>query len=118
MPSGTGPGSGWHRAWVGMAPRATQVHRSGRVRMLSELKHAGPETLLRLESLLETLRQVPGLIEKKPGVFYRKSKAFLHFHEDPAGMHADVRLAGTEFERLRVETAKEQAALLTKIRTL
>ena len=42
---------------------------------------------------------MPGLVEKRPGIFYRKSKAFLHFHEDSSGVHADVRF-GVEFERV------------------
>jgi hypothetical protein len=57
------------------------------------------------------------LVEKSGGVFYRKSQAFLHFHEDPSGVHADVR-TGEEFERFRAETASEQAALLALIRTV
>jgi hypothetical protein len=57
------------------------------------------------------------LVEKKPGVFYRKSKAFLHFHEDPSGLYVDVRV-GDEFERRRVETAKERGAFLALVRRL
>ena len=34
------------------------------------------------------------MVEKKRGVFYFKSRAFLHFHEDPKGMFADIREAG------------------------
>ena len=43
-----------------------------------------------------------------------RSKAFLHFHEDPSGLHADLRL-GSEFSRFRVETAEERDALLERI---
>ncbi len=60
---------------------------------------------------------MPGLVEKKPGVFYRKSKAFLHFHEDPSGLHADVRFE-EEFERVRAETDAEREALLARIRAV
>jgi len=49
------------------------------------MKHATAETLAGFGDLLEQLRRIPGLVEKRPGVFYRKSRAFLHFHEDPAG---------------------------------
>ena len=41
--------------------------------------------------------------------------ASLHFHADPSGLHADVRL-DREFERLRVQTVSEQDALLAAIR--
>lgn len=43
-----------------------------------------------------------------------RSTAFLHFHEDPSGLHADVRL-GSEFSRFRVETEEERDELLTRI---
>jgi hypothetical protein len=80
------------------------------------VRHAGPDSLDRLEPLLCELRLVAGLTEKKRGVFYRRSRAFLHFHEDPSGLHADVRM-GDEFERWRVETDEEQAAFLALLRT-
>jgi hypothetical protein len=79
------------------------------------VRHAREGTLDRLEALLAELRAVPGLREKKRGVFYRRSKAFLHFHEDPTGLYADVRL-DEEFERLRVTTGEERAALLALVR--
>jgi hypothetical protein len=81
------------------------------------MKHAGPEALDALEPLLDGLRSVPGLVERKRGVFYRGSRAFLHFHEDPSGLHADVRLEEA-FERRRVETGEEQAALIVLVRSL
>jgi hypothetical protein len=81
------------------------------------VKHAGADALDRLEPFLVNLRTVPGLVEKKRGVFYRRSAAFLHFHEDPSGLHADVRL-GEKFERFRVETLKERSKLLAAIRSL
>jgi hypothetical protein len=81
------------------------------------MKHAGEEALDRLEPFLNELRAVEGLVEKKRGVFYRKSVAFLHFHEDPAGLFVDVRL-GPDFERYRVETSSERSRLIKMIRAL
>jgi hypothetical protein len=75
------------------------------------MRHARAEALDQLEPLLARLRLVDGLREKSRGVFYRGSQAFLHFHEDPTGLYADVRLSA-EFERLRVTTDDEQEALL------
>jgi hypothetical protein len=78
------------------------------------VRRARAEALDKLEPFLERLRAVPGLVEKTRGVFYLRSKAFLHFHEDPSGMHADVRL-GPEFTRVRAETAEERDDLLARI---
>jgi hypothetical protein len=80
------------------------------------VRHATPAALDRLEALLRELRGCEGLREKKRGTFYRGSSAFLHFHEDPAGLFADVKLAGAEFTRLRATTAAEQRALLGAVR--
>jgi hypothetical protein len=78
------------------------------------VRHARAQALDELEPFLERLRTVPGLVEKTLGVFYVRSKPFLHFHEDPSGLHADVRL-GSEFTRVRAETAEERDALLARI---
>ena len=78
------------------------------------MKHAGAQTLRQLSDLLEQIRQRPGLKEKKLGIFYCRSKSFLHFHEDPAGLFADVGF-GNDFERLPVNTKKEWKALLSAI---
>jgi hypothetical protein len=83
------------------------------------MKHAGAATLQTLVPLLARLRALPGLVERSPGCFYRSSKSFLHFHEDPSGAHADVRLVAPEFTRVRVESGTEQDALVLAVaRTL
>jgi hypothetical protein len=79
------------------------------------VKHAGAETIKRLEGILTELRQRTLLKEKTPGTFYVKSKAFLHFHEDTTGIFADVKLDLQDYSRYRISTAAEQAALLKKI---
>jgi hypothetical protein len=63
------------------------------------MKHAGEAALAGVAGLLALLRQRPGLVEKRPGVFYRRSQAFLHFHEDPAGLFVDIK-AGDDWLRL------------------
>ena len=78
------------------------------------VKHATPAALAHITELLERVRAVDGVKEKSPGVFYRKSRAFLHFHEDPAGIFADLR-TGEEFERYPVNDRSEREALLTLI---
>ena len=79
------------------------------------MRHVTSSGLDQLEPLLSRLRTLPDLVEKKRGVFYRRSKAFIHFHEDPSGFYADVRV-GPEFERYRVQTSAEQDEVLAVIR--
>jgi hypothetical protein len=80
------------------------------------MKHAGRRTLTALEPVLRALREHPGLVEKSPGTFYVKSKAFLHFHEDPAGLFADVKEDLHTFARYRVSTRAEQKELLARVK--
>jgi hypothetical protein len=80
------------------------------------VRHARPPALDELEPVLTQLRALPDLKEKSRGTFYRKSQAFLHFHEDPAGLFADVRLDGGDFTRMRVSTKAEQRALVTAVK--
>jgi len=79
------------------------------------MKHASAAALDQLESLLIELRKCAGLKEKQRGVFYRKSAAFLHFHEDPAGLFADVR-TGASWERLPVGTRAEQKVFVARVK--
>ena len=79
------------------------------------MKHAGADTLNALEPLLRQIRKHDLLVEKTPGSFYLSSKAFLHFHEDPTGIFADVKLDRRDYSRHRVSTLKERAELLKKI---
>jgi hypothetical protein len=79
------------------------------------MKHVSSHGLDDLDDVLRQLRAVDGLTEKKRGVFYRGSRAFLHFHEDPSGLYADVRL-DAEFERVRVTTKAERRRLISLVR--
>jgi hypothetical protein len=79
------------------------------------VKHASAQALHQLAPLIERLRALPGLVERTPGSFYRRSSAFLHFHEDPSGLFADAKLDLKVFQRLRVNTRAEQAALLKAV---
>jgi hypothetical protein len=79
------------------------------------MKHAGVAALDRLESILDQLRKQAGLKEKRRGIFYRGSAAFLHFHEDAAGLFADVRVE-SDWERMAVNTAAERRLLVAKIK--
>jgi len=78
------------------------------------MKHAGQAALDRLEPLLRDLRRRAGLKEKSRGIFYRGSRAFLHFHEHGEALFADLRTA-EDFERLPVLVAAERRALLARV---
>jgi hypothetical protein len=81
------------------------------------MRHAGPQALDALEPLLARLRIVPGLREKGRGVFYAGSRAALHFHEDPAGLFADVRPPGAaDFERVDVTGEAGREEVLSRLR--
>lgn len=82
------------------------------------MKHAGPEALDALEDLIAEIRKLGALTEKGRGVFYRGSRAALHFHEDPAGLFADFRgdAKAPDFERFRVSAGAERAAFLKRVR--
>lgn len=79
------------------------------------MRHASECDLSSIIPLLARLRSLSELREKKFGIFYRKSKAFLHFHEDHGKLYADVRLSGTEFQRFPSNTSKEQDQLYEAI---
>jgi hypothetical protein len=70
------------------------------------IKYASKEPLATIAGLLCAIRNVFSLRERKTGIFYRRGKAYLHFHEPSDGeLFADVRLSGdTEFEHHNVST--------------
>lgn len=78
------------------------------------MRHAGSDALDQLEPLLRTLRAVPGLVERSRGVFYRRSRAFLHFHEDASGLYVDLR-TGDDFERFPVNSADERDRVMAMV---
>jgi hypothetical protein len=78
------------------------------------MKHAGPDALDQLEPILAELRKLPELRERTRGAFYLGSVGFLHFHEDPAGFFADLKIDG-EFVRLPTNNQKELATLIRRV---
>jgi len=77
------------------------------------MKHAGAEALDQLEGLLAAIRRLGALTERSRGVFYCKSRAVLHFHEDPAGLFADLRTTG-DFDRFPLGSRAERERLLRR----
>jgi hypothetical protein len=82
------------------------------------MKHASAAALAKLQVVIDELRTLPQLTERKLGTFYLRSSAFLHFHEGPAGLFADVKLDLRSFERMPVNTRSEMAALLMAVRSV
>jgi hypothetical protein len=71
-------------------------------------------TLDRIAPLLEAFRAHPALREARPTAFQLNDRDFLHFHDEPEGGFADVRLA-KGFVRLPVSSHSEQLELLERI---
>ncbi|PKL75435.1 MAG: hypothetical protein CVV27_15385 [Candidatus Melainabacteria bacterium HGW-Melainabacteria-1] len=55
------------------------------------MAHCPIAQLTDLSALLDALRALPGIREPKPGIFYRRSQGFLHFHLKQGRRWADVR---------------------------
>jgi hypothetical protein len=79
------------------------------------MRHARDEDLDRIEPLLARIRAAGAgvLKEKKRGCFYVKSKGFLHFHEDPKGMFADI-----EDDRIQVDDPAGAAQVVARVAAL
>jgi hypothetical protein len=77
------------------------------------MRHATAQDLDRIEPLLEQVRALGVLKEKTRGCFYLKSRGFLHFHADPAGLFADI-----GDDRVRVDEPAGAAAVLARIAAL
>jgi len=77
------------------------------------MAHAGEEALKRLLPLLRQLRDIKGLREMKPGIFYLKGSAFIHFHDEDGALVADLKKAGgSGFDRYPVDTPPGQRKLV------
>ena len=80
------------------------------------MKHAGEEALANLVPVLDALREHRALVERTPGSFYLRSSGFVHFHEDPAGLFADLKEDLISFTRYRVTTRTERKEFLARVK--
>ncbi len=101
--------------FVSLSPPAHSRHRCGFDAYRDTVRHGTPDDLAALTGLLARFRAIEGLVERRLGGFYRRPRAFLHFHHDPKGMFADVRF-GDDFVRLPVDTLAQQADLVARVR--
>jgi hypothetical protein len=77
------------------------------------MAHADEAALARLLPLLRQLREIKGLREMKPGIFYLKGSAFIHFHDEGGALVADLKKAGGGgFDRYPVDAPPGQRKLV------
>jgi hypothetical protein len=69
-------------------------------------------SLEQIGPLLAVLRAHPAVDEVRPLTFHLDGRDFVHFHDDPGGVEADVRLAEGV---LRMRVASDPAGLLGHI---
>ena len=75
------------------------------------MAHCPFEKLGDLRAVLDEIRSWPGIQEPKPGIFYLKRVAFLHFHLDTEGHRsADVRDGASWGAPLDVPSSTSAAA--------
>jgi hypothetical protein len=80
------------------------------------VRHVTTERLDAIEPMLDELREIDGLVERTRGAFYRRSRGFLHFHEDGNDLYCDVKLDGEHYERVRATTVAERRRVLAQVR--
>ena len=77
------------------------------------MARATAEDLQTLLPLLRQLREIKGLREDQPGIFYARGAAFVRFHNDEGVLVADLKKpTGTGFDRYPVDTVVRQRKLI------
>jgi hypothetical protein len=77
------------------------------------MAHANEAALQTLLPLLRQLRDIKGLREIRPGIFYCRGAAFVHFHDDGGTLFADLKKAGgSGFDRYALATPAAQRKLV------
>ena len=81
------------------------------------MAHADPKALEPLSPLLRQLREIKGLKEVKPGIFYCRGAAFVHFHDEQGALVADLKRASSSgFDRYPLATPQAQRKLVDDAR--
>ena len=81
------------------------------------MAHADEVALQRLLPLLRQLREIKGLREMKPGIFYLRGSAFIHFHSEADSLVADLKKPGGRgFDRYAVDAPTGQRKLVDDAR--
>ena len=81
------------------------------------MPRADAAALATLAPLLRQLRDIKGVREERPGIFYARRDAFVHFHEDANGLYADLKKpGGSGFDRYLLATPAQQRKLVDDAR--
>jgi len=76
------------------------------------MARADAEALRSLLPVLRQLREIKGVKEMQPGVFYARRDAFIHFHDEGGVLHADLKKpGGSGFDRFPLATPADQRKL-------
>ena len=81
------------------------------------MKHATEETLKGLGPLLKEIRDMDGVAERKFGVFYLGSSAFVHFHESDENVCGDIKV-GSDWERYPIDTVAQRRKFVRRVRAV
>jgi len=77
------------------------------------MPRADMNELLPLAPVLRQLRDIKGVREERPGIFYARREPFVHFHTDPSGLYADLKKSGgSGFDRYLLATPAQQRKLV------
>lgn len=81
------------------------------------MARAEAEALQKLLPVLRQLREIKGVQETKPGIFYARRDAFIHFHDEGGVLHADLKKpGGSGFDRYPLDTPAQQRKLVDDAR--
>lgn len=76
------------------------------------MAHCPYDLLTDISGALDRLRTLPGIVERKPGIFYIKGDGFLHFHIKDGERWADVKpKRGGGWERIPLPLNANAAAV-------
>lgn len=76
------------------------------------MAHCPYDLLADISDALDRLRALPGMVERKPGIFYIKGDGFLHFHIKDGDRWADVKpKRGGGWERIPLPLNANAAAV-------
>ena len=77
------------------------------------MARAEAEALQKLLPVLRQLREIKGVQETKPGIFYARRDAFIHFHDEGGALFADLKKpGGSGFDRYPLDTPAQQRKLV------